>query len=81
VIVRLARRLRREVTSDATPSALSALSTLDRDGPMTLGRLAASEGVRPPTMTRIVARLDSQNSGVSSCFVLKSKPRADSHFP
>jgi DNA-binding MarR family transcriptional regulator len=37
---------------------LSALSTLEREGPMTLGALAAAEGVRPPSMTRIIARLE-----------------------
>ena len=34
---------------------LSALSVLVFGGPRTLGRLAAIEGVTPPTMTRLVA--------------------------
>ncbi|MFN2490211.1 MAG: MarR family transcriptional regulator [Actinomycetota bacterium] len=57
-VMRLARRLRRQATTDATPSMLSALSTLEHSGPLTLGDLAAIEGVRPPSMTRIVARLE-----------------------
>jgi DNA-binding MarR family transcriptional regulator len=39
---------------------LSALSTIDRKGPLTLGALAAEERVAPPSMTRIVARLEEQ---------------------
>lgn len=37
---------------------LSALSVIEVAGPMTLGELAAVERVRPPTMTRIVSRLE-----------------------
>ncbi len=35
---------------------LSALYTIDRLGPITLGELATAEQVRPPTMTDIVVR-------------------------
>jgi DNA-binding MarR family transcriptional regulator len=41
-----------------TASGLAALGTVNRHGPLTLGELAAVEGVRPPTMTRIVANLE-----------------------
>ena len=37
---------------------LSALSTIERMGPLTLGRLAELERVRPPTVTKIVGRLE-----------------------
>jgi len=37
---------------------LSALYTIDRLGPITLGELATAEQVRPPTMTDIVVRLE-----------------------
>ena len=57
-VMRLARRLRQQSTADATPSMLSALSVIEIAGPMTLGELAALERVRPPTMTRVVARLE-----------------------
>jgi DNA-binding MarR family transcriptional regulator len=55
---RLARRLRHEGETGIGPSQLSALATVDRSGPMTLGDLAAVEQVRPPSMTRIVSRLE-----------------------
>ncbi|MDQ4067970.1 MAG: MarR family transcriptional regulator [Actinomycetota bacterium] len=57
-VSRLARRLRRESASDVTASQLSALYTIARLGPLTLGDLSAAEGVRPPTMTRVVASLE-----------------------
>ncbi len=37
---------------------LSALSVVVFAGPLTLGALAAAEGVRPPTMTRLVTALE-----------------------
>ena len=57
-VSRLARCLRRESVSDITASQLSALYTVARLGPLTLGDLSAAEGVRPPTMTRVVASLE-----------------------
>ncbi len=57
-VVRTYRRLRQEDGPDATPSQSSALGSLLRHGPMTLGELAAVEHVRPPTMTRIVCGLE-----------------------
>jgi DNA-binding MarR family transcriptional regulator len=57
-VSRLARRLRRESVSDVTASQLSALYTIARLGPLTLGDLSGAEGVRPPTMTRVVASLE-----------------------
>lgn len=59
-VMRLGRRLRRQGGGDLTPSQASALSTLERLGPMTLGELSAAEGVRPPTLTKIVAALEEQ---------------------
>jgi DNA-binding MarR family transcriptional regulator len=58
-VARLARRLRQQGEDDATPSMLSALSTIERHGPMTLSALAAHERVQPPTITTIVGRLES----------------------
>jgi DNA-binding MarR family transcriptional regulator len=59
-VARLARRLRQEgmVHEEASPSQLTALATLFRSGPMTIGELASVERVKPPTMTRIVAALE-----------------------
>lgn len=44
--------------SGLTPARLSALSVLVFGGPCTLGRLAATEDVTAPTMTRIVDGLE-----------------------
>src|SRR5688572_5014366 len=56
--IHLLRRLRREdAAAGIGPARLSALSVLVFGGPTSLGRLAAAEQVRPPTMTRIVAGL------------------------
>ena len=57
-VLRLSRQLRHQAEGDVTPSTLSALSTIERLGPLTLGELAAEENVQPPTMTRIVSRLE-----------------------
>jgi DNA-binding MarR family transcriptional regulator len=59
-VARLGRRLRQEgiVNEEASPSQLTALATLFRTGPMTLGELAAAERVKPPTMTRSVGALE-----------------------
>jgi len=58
-VLRLARRLRQERSeSGLTLTHLSALATLDRSGPLTPGELADRERVQPPSMTRVVARLE-----------------------
>ena len=57
-VMRLARRLRQTGDTDATLSQLSALSSIDHRGPLTLGELAAVERVAPPSMTRIVSHLE-----------------------
>jgi DNA-binding MarR family transcriptional regulator len=54
----LARRLRREIGTGLTPSQLSVLSTVHRSGPLTLGELADCEQVAPPTITRVVSKLE-----------------------
>ena len=58
-VVRLNRRLRAQRASeDLTLTQLSALSCLYKCGPMSPGELAATEGVRPPSMTRVIAALE-----------------------
>jgi DNA-binding MarR family transcriptional regulator len=56
-VTRLARRLRQEAEPGITPSLWSALSSIDREGRLTVGELCALEQVQPPTMTRLVASL------------------------
>jgi len=55
---RLARRLRQQTVGEVTASQLSALASINRLGPITLGKLATVERLRPPTLTRIVAALE-----------------------
>src|SRR3954451_18440725 len=55
---RLARRLRQEAQTGLSPSQLSALAAVERHGPLTLGALAEHERVAPPTITRVVAKLE-----------------------
>jgi DNA-binding MarR family transcriptional regulator len=55
---RLARVLRQGAPSALGPGALSALSTLRTEGPLRPGDLAAREGVRPPTLTRMLTVLE-----------------------
>lgn len=57
-ITRTARRLRQTAGSDLGPSQLAALATIERHGPLAAGELAEREGIKPPTATRIVARLE-----------------------
>jgi DNA-binding MarR family transcriptional regulator len=57
VVGRLERRLRQQ-TGEVTASQFSALSTVARMGPITIGDLSAAERVQPPSMTRIVAALE-----------------------
>ena len=56
-VTRLARRLRQEAEAGVTPSMLSALSSAERQGSLTMRDLCNAEQVQPPTMTRIVAAL------------------------
>lgn len=57
-IVRLNRRLRSQTDSEITLSQTSALACLGAAGPLAPRELAAKEGVRPPSMTRIIASLE-----------------------
>jgi DNA-binding MarR family transcriptional regulator len=54
----LRRVAREDATSGLGGSALSALSVVVFAGPITLGKLAEAERVRPPTMTRTVQGLE-----------------------
>lgn len=53
-VMRLARKLRTHTTSGLTPTQLSALGVVFREGPLTLGELANVEQVRAPSITRTV---------------------------
>ncbi len=55
-IVRTARRLRQEATgaggSELTPTAVAALATVERHGPLTPSEVAGIERIKRPTATR-----------------------------
>ncbi|HEX5597514.1 MAG TPA: MarR family transcriptional regulator [Micromonosporaceae bacterium] len=58
-ITRLNRRVRQaRPVGDLTVTQLSALTSLELSGALTPRELADTERVQPPTMTRIVARLE-----------------------
>jgi DNA-binding MarR family transcriptional regulator len=58
-VMRLARRLRNQrADTSMSLTQIAALGTLERHGPLTPGELAAHERVQPPSMTRIVAKLE-----------------------
>lgn len=68
---RLARQLRRQGGSGLSPSQHSALVSIDLHGPLTLGALAKLEQVAPPTITKIVGRLEQDS------LVTRSSDEAD----
>jgi DNA-binding MarR family transcriptional regulator len=57
-VVRLARLLRQQNAETLGPTLDAALTTIERDGPLTLGELAASEQIAPPSVTRIASKLE-----------------------
>ena len=54
----LVRQLRTNVEGDMTPTLMSALGTVSREGPITLGDLAAAERVSPPMATKLASGLE-----------------------
>ena len=61
-VARLHRTLRQHADAGLSPSQLSALVAIERHGSMTLGELATHEGVAPPTITGVVARLEADGN-------------------
>ncbi len=60
-VMRLARRLRaHRLDSGLSLTQLAALATLDRHGAMSPGELADHERVQPPSMTRVIALLETR---------------------
>lgn len=55
---RLARLLRQQDSGQLSPTTRATIGTIARRGPITLGELAAHEQVAPPTITKVVARLE-----------------------
>lgn len=59
-VTRLARLLRQQDETGLAPSLTAALATIYRDGPLTLGDLAAQEQVTAPTITKVVEKLEAR---------------------
>jgi DNA-binding MarR family transcriptional regulator len=58
-ITRMARLLSASMPKgELTPTKLSALGIVRRDGPMTASKLASRLGIRPQSLTRILAELE-----------------------
>jgi DNA-binding MarR family transcriptional regulator len=57
---RLNRRIRIDGTESLPPLQLSALVTVEKEGPLRLSELARREGVTAPTMSRVLSALDDQ---------------------
>lgn len=57
-VTRLARRLRKNSGASLTPSQMSALTTLERQGSIRIGRLAELEGISKSTATRLTGKLE-----------------------
>src|ERR671925_1412834 len=55
---RLARILRQESGAGLSPSQQSALAVISNHGPLTLGALAEHERVAPPSITKVVSKLE-----------------------
>ena len=59
-IVRLARRQRQQSGIGLSQGLSSALAMIDVHGPLTVGELAALEQVAPPTVTRMINKLEDE---------------------
>jgi len=60
VVTRTARRLRTEASAGLGPSLGAALATVERWGPLSPSELADREGIRRPSATRLVAKLEEE---------------------
>ena len=58
VLLRVARRIRTSSVEELTPSQLAVLSTVERNGRITIGEIADIEHVKPPSVSKIVAALE-----------------------
>ena len=59
VVGKLKRRMRKQASSlDLTPSQVGVLLRLEKEGPATVSGLARAEGMRPQSMSSVVATLE-----------------------
>jgi len=57
-VVRTARRLRQEAGGELGPATGAALATIERHGPLSPSEVADREGLKRPTVTRILGHLE-----------------------
>jgi DNA-binding MarR family transcriptional regulator len=57
-VARMARSLRYQDQSGFGPTVVAALASVEKHGPLTLGELANREQVAPPTITKVVEKLE-----------------------
>lgn len=60
-IARLSRQLRRQAGDGLAPTLQSALVTIEKLAPVSLGDLGAAEQIAPATVTKIVGRLSEES--------------------
>lgn len=70
-VARLNRQLRQQSDVELPPTRLAHLSTIERQGPLTLGALAGIERVAPATVTKVVNHLERLG------FVVRRRDEAD----
>jgi DNA-binding MarR family transcriptional regulator len=59
--LRLTRKLRKHSETELTMSQVSALSSIERHGPMRVGELARREQISKSSVTRLVSKLEAMN--------------------
>ena len=58
LLLRLGRKIRTSSVDRITPSQLAVLATVSRNERLTIGQIAESEHVKPPSVSKIVAALE-----------------------
>ena len=59
--LRLTRKLRKRSETELTMSQVSALSSIERNGPMRVGELARREQISKSSVTRLVSKLEAMH--------------------
>jgi DNA-binding MarR family transcriptional regulator len=60
VVLRLSRRIRTNSVDELTPSQHAVFTSIAKNGPATIGRIAELEHVQPPSASKIVASLEAR---------------------
>ena len=60
VVLRLSRRIRTNSVDELTPSQQAVFTSIAKNGPATIGRIAELKHVQPPSASKIVASLEAR---------------------